>query len=163
MRIVEGVRTIQDVEAFLGDLASIGEDYGTMIQAFDARYVAGQAHLAAAVDCATRAFERDDAIAEDRAVEILCYAAGRRQIERALEMGVDEGQNAVVVVLDGGDESAAAAAVDARFEHNDVHYEGRDETLIQEFFGITDEERRATDATLCDLVVERVCLLAVEK
>jgi KEOPS complex subunit Cgi121 len=38
-----------------------------------------------------------------------------------------------------------------------------DSELIREFFEVTDAEVAATDATLEDLVIERVSLLVVEK
>ena len=164
--IVEGHADVDDVDAFVADLAAIGEAFDCAVTAFDARYVAGRRHLETAVERANRAFDRDDAIADDRGIEVLLYAAGRRQIERALEMGVEEGPGPVVVVVDGGgaeDEAAAADRVRDLLEPADVLGVERDEALIREFFGITEVELGATDASLELLVIERVSLLAVEK
>ena len=163
MRLVEGTAAVDDVDAFVADLAAIGEAHGATVQAVDARYVAGRRHLEAAVRSARRAVEHDDAIADDPALEVLLYAAGRRQIERALAMGVSEGGGPVVVVVDGGDEAAAAAEVGEQVEPTDTLETGRDEALIRDYFDIGDAELDATDASLEDLVVERVALLAVEK
>ncbi len=163
MRLIEGTAEIADVTGFVDGLAAIGADHGAAVQAFDARYVAGPEHLRIAVERANRAVERDDAIAEDRAVEILCYAAARRQINRALEMGVPEGEAPVVVVVDGGDEADAAEAVREAVDPGPVLASASDTDLIREFFGITDAEVAATDATLEDLVIERVSLLVLEK
>lgn len=172
MKVVGGTATIDDVDAFVAALDDIGDASGCAMTAFDARYVAGRRHLEAAVDRANRAFERDDAIADDRGVEILLYAAGRRQIERALEMGVGEGRGPVVVVVDGGfteddapaaDEVAAADAVAELLEPADVLGTERDEERIRAFFDVSDAELGATDATLEALVVERVSLLVIEK
>ena len=163
MRLVEGRATVEDVDVFVDELGSIGEEYDCAVQAFDARYAAGRRHLEAAVKRANRAFERDDAIADDRAVEILCYAAGRRQIRRAIEMGVGEGENAVAAVVDGEDEEGAVAAMREFLEPAEVVGSARDEERIREFFDVTDAEVEATDASLEDLVIERVALLVVEK
>ena len=163
MRLIEGTTDIADVTGFVDDLAVIGEACGAAVQAFDARYVAGPEHLRVAVERANRAVERDDAIAEDRAVEIICYAAARRQINRALEMGVSEGEGPVVVVVDGGDEAGAADAVRELVDPGEVLGSASDPGPIREFFGITDAEVAATDAGLEDLVIERVSLLVVEK
>lgn len=163
MRVVEGRLAVDDVDALVSALGTIGEAHGCAVQAFDARYVAGRRHLEAAVDCATRAAERGDTIADDRAVEILCYAAGRRQIERALTMGVPDDGGPVVVAIDGDDETGAAAAVRDLVAPGDVLGAGRDEGAIREFFGIADAEVGATDASLEALVIERVVLLTVEK
>ena len=117
MRVVEGVADVDDVGAFVERLGSVGEEYGVTVQAFDARYVVGREHLARAVELADRAFVRGENVARERSVEVLLYAAGRRQIDRALAMGVDEGETPVVVVVDSpdgsgdddGDREAAAA------------------------------------------------------
>jgi KEOPS complex subunit Cgi121 len=163
MRLAEGTAEIADVTGFVDDLAAIGAEHGAALQAFDARYVAGPEHLRVAVERANRAIERDDAIADDRAVEILCYAAARRQINRAIEIGVSEGEGPVVVVVDGGDEAGAASAVREVIDPGPVLASASDSTLIREFFGITDAEVAATDAALEDLVIDRVSLLVVEK
>ncbi len=163
MRLVQGRAAVEDVDAFVSALADIGDANGAVVQAFDARYVAGRAHLEAAARSARRAIEHDDAIADDPAVELLLYAAGRRQIDRALTIGVEAGEMPVVVAVDGGDEAAAAAEVEERLEPAETLGAARDEALIREFYGITDAELGATDASLEALVIERVALLAVEK
>ena len=173
MRLVEGTATVgdasgprsaEDVDEFVERLGAIGDEHGATVQAFDARYVADRQHLERAVELADRAVARDDAIARDRNVEILLYAAGRRQINRALEMGVGEGETPVVVVVHApdGDEAGAAAAVGDLLEPAETLGE-YDEELVRNFFDISGRELDATDGTLADLVRERVALLTVEK
>jgi len=172
MELVEGIATIDDLDAFLERLGDIGDEHDCTIQAFDARYVAGRRHLERALELADRAIGRDDAIADDRAVEVLCYAAGRRQINRALAMGVDEGESPVVVLIaaeeesendsSDGDEAAAASDVRTLLEPADT-LGAFDPDTLREFFDVGDAEMAATDASLEDLVIERVALLTVEK
>lgn len=166
MELVEGIATIDDLEPFLDRLGEVGDEHDCTIQAFDARYVAGRRHLERALELADRAIERDDAIADDRAVEVLCYAAGRRQINRALAMGVDEGETPVVVLIaaegEEGDEAAAASDVRELLDPADALGEFDPDT-VREFFDVGDAELAATDASLEDLVIERVALLTVEK
>jgi len=101
-RLVEGTAVVDDVDAFVADLGAVGDAHGCTLQAFDARYVVDAAHLRRALELADRAIDRGENVARDRAVEVLLYAAGRRQIDRALAMGVDEGRTpAVVLVADG--------------------------------------------------------------
>jgi len=172
MRLVEGTATVADVDALVADLADIAEGTGTTVQAFDARYVAGRRHLERAVELADRARERGEAIARDRGMEIMLYAAGRRQITDALTMGVDAGESPVVVLVDGdgtpgpdadGDEAAAAAAVEDLLAPGETLGSAAEPALIADYFGITDAERAATDADLLDLVCERCALLTVDK
>jgi KEOPS complex subunit Cgi121 len=170
MRVVDGRAEIADLDSFLDRLGAIGDEYDCAVQAFDADLVVGEDHLRAAVEHADRAFDRGESVARDPAVEILLYAAGRRQINRALRMGVDEGDAPVAVVVHGlddeSDEEAAAEAVRELLASTDsdaASAERIDREAVRDFFGISDAELSATDATLADLVRERVALLDVEK
>jgi KEOPS complex subunit Cgi121 len=165
MKLVEGEATVADVDKFVERLSAIGTEHGVTVQAFDARYVVGREHLERAVDLADRAIERGEAIARDRAVEILLYAAGRRQINRAIEMGVDEGTTPAVVLTDGDDEAdeAAAAATLGELLDPAETLDEFDRQRVMDFFDITETEVAATDGTLADLVCERVALLVVER
>jgi KEOPS complex subunit Cgi121 len=167
MRLLEGTTTIDDLDAFLGTLDDVADATETTVQAFDADYVVSEAHLERALDRADRAIARGENVARERAVEVLCYAAGRRQINRALEMGVSEGDHRVVVLVDSaaGDEADEDEAVDRLREHVD---EGSvlgeyDEATVRAFFDIDDAELDAVAGDLTDLVLERVALLDVEK
>ncbi|WP_255198105.1 KEOPS complex subunit Cgi121 [Halorarius litoreus] len=167
MELVEGTATVDDVDEFVATLADIAADHGVTVQAFDARYVVSRRHLERAVELADRERARGEAIARDRAVEILLYAAGRRQITRALELGVDEGETPVVVLVDDdgdgdGDERAASEAVTDLLAPAET-LGAYDEERVREFFEVGDAELAATDATLEDLVLERVALLVVER
>jgi KEOPS complex subunit Cgi121 len=99
MEVVGGTAVLESVDEFVASLGEIGEAYECVVQAFDARYVVDRTHLETAVRYAARAHERGDAIARDPAVECLLYAAGRRQIDDALEMGVAPGETPVLVVV----------------------------------------------------------------
>jgi KEOPS complex subunit Cgi121 len=162
MEVIEGEATVADVDAFVEEVAAVGEQYGSTVQAFDARYVVGRKHLERAVALAERARERGEAIADDPAVEVLLYAAGRRQITDALEMGVSGGECPVVAVAVGGDEEGAAAALRDLLEPADA-LGAYDPGRVRAFFDITDEELAATGSDLADVVLERVALLPVEK
>jgi KEOPS complex subunit Cgi121 len=168
MRVVEGEATVDDVDGFVDRLAAIGDEYGVAVQAFDARYVVDREHLRRAVELADRARERGETVARDRAVEILLYAAGRRQIDRAMEMGVAAGTLPVAVVvaappdIDDGRETAAAEAV-ADLLAPAATLGTLDRERVREFFDVTDSELAATDGTLPDAVRERVALLVVER
>ncbi|WP_336336115.1 KEOPS complex subunit Cgi121 [Haloarcula brevis] len=175
MEVVEGTAAIDDVGAFVETLGAIGGRHGVTVQAFDARYVADREHLELAVELATRAHGRGDGIADDFGVEILLYAAGRRQINRALTMGVGEGACPVVAVVvdpaeaishvgDGGQEDIDAAADEVRAHLTPASTLGEyDEARVRSFFDVTDAELAATAGGLPDAVRERVALLPVEK
>lgn len=166
MNHLEGHLHVTDLDAFVETLGDVGEAYDCAVQAFDATRIVDESHLRSAVEHANRAFERGENVARERSVEILLYAAGRRQISRALELGVvaDEPDQPVVVVADGDDEAGALRAVEERVDLEPAPVLGDvDEEAVEAFFGITDAERRASSADLSALVRERVALLDVEK
>ena len=80
MELLTGTAEIDDLDAFVAELDVVGDEHDCAVQAFDARYVAGPKQLERAVTLANRATERGETIARHRSVEILLYAAGRRQI-----------------------------------------------------------------------------------
>ena len=182
VRLADGTFAIDDLDDFLGDLDGIAAETGAVVQAFDAGLVVSATQLREAARLAARAIARGEAVARDPGVEILLYAAGRRQIDRALELGVSEGERpAVVLVADFGDvpgadrppadlDAAAAAvrelAADStaeRVEDGDALPVRFDEDRVREFYGVTDRELAATTGDLADVVRERVALLDVEK
>lgn len=172
-RLVRGTVAIDDLDAFLARLDEIADETGAVVQAFDADLVVSDAHLRAATRLAARAIARGEAVARDPGVEIMLYAAGRRQIDRALTLGVSEGeQRAVVLVADFGgvdgadrpaaDLDAAERAVEELTTRTDAPAEF-DRDRVAEFYGVSDRELAATAGDLADVVRERVALLDVEK
>ena len=181
MEVLEGQLTVDDLDGFVARLGAIGDDHGVAIQAFDARYIVDREHVEKAVELADRAFERGENVADDRAVEIMLYAASRRQINRALELGVDRGGCPAVIVVSetrptgasregkrgsrerDGDETAAVETIRSMPEYEPADTLGEyDEQRVREWFDIGDAEL-ATGADLSDLIRERVALLVVEK
>jgi KEOPS complex subunit Cgi121 len=168
VRLVEGIAEtgrgrFEDVGALVETLADIGEAHDVTVQAFDARYVVSRRHLERALEVADRERARGAGIARDRGIEIALYAAGRRQIDRAMEMGVSAGETPVVVLVDGpGEEADAATALQEILSPAETLGSG-DESRIREFFDIGSAELEATDAGLEALVLERVALLVIER
>jgi KEOPS complex subunit Cgi121 len=182
MKLVEGRAEIEDLDDFLDAIGDLEAEFDCAIQAFDADYVLGEEHLRTAVERADRAFDRGENVARERAVEILLYAAGRRQINRALRMGVGVGESDVVLVVhspeddDGAEGTAAREVRDllapsssiSRSETASASTEALaadriDREAVMDFFDVSEAELAATDASFADLVRERVALLDVEK
>lgn len=177
MELLEATVTVEGLDAFVAQLGEIGDEHGVAIQALDARYIVDREHLQRAVELADRAFKRGDNIAEDRAVEILLYTAGTRQISRALELGVEPGGCPAIIVAhdpttgtESADENGSPgnerAALRAVRSLGDIEPEPTlgvyDEQRVREWFEIADAELR-TGGDLAALVRERVALLVVEK
>ena len=181
LRLVRGTASIEDIDEFLATLDAVADETGAVVQAFDADLVVSERHLSEATRLAARSIARGEAVARDPGVEILLYAAGRRQIDRALELGVSEGERRTVVLAAdfGGvsgagrstaDLDAAAASIAAALSVTDEKSASEggplskyDADRVREFYGVTDRELAATAGELPDIVRERVALLDVEK
>jgi KEOPS complex subunit Cgi121 len=168
VKLIEGIAEtgrgrFEDVGAFVEALTEIGATHDVTVQAFDARHVVSRRHIERAVEMADRGRSRGAGIARDRGIEITLYAAGRRQIDDAIRMGVSSGKTPVVILVDGpGEESDAATAVQELLVPAETLGTG-DESRIKEFFDISAAELGATDAGLEALVLERVALLVIER
>ncbi len=162
MELIVGTVSVESVDTFLGRLREIGERVDSHLQAIDARFVAGERHLVMASELAQRARDRGEAIADDPALEILLYAAGTRQIERALALGVSTETETVAIVIDGGDERSAADAIRDEIIESEAQF-SPDRDRILDWFDVTEAELAATDASLEALVCERVALLTVDR
>jgi len=179
MRCITGKVRISDVDDFLAILKAISHRYSVAIQAMDAELIAGEAHIISAVQKALRAIRQGNSITSDLSMEMLLYAAGRRQIERALAMGVSAGDDKkiVIVIIDDGegkdkDLDAITGEIKQRIgltEHpmEDLELETETEEKqkkLMRFFNITDAEIEAVgERKLKMLVLERVALLDVYK
>jgi len=117
MRLLTGTAVVAELDDAVADLDAVGQRFDCTLQAFDARSVADAEHLRRAVELADRERARGEGIAHDRGVEILLYAAGRRQIDRALEMGLDAGETPAVVLASAGPRESGDA-VDSPTVHD---------------------------------------------
>jgi KEOPS complex subunit Cgi121 len=160
---VVGARgNVGPVQAFIERLHATAADLGQEAQAFDSDLVFGEEHLLVAWDHAERAFARGSNVASDRMVEVLLFAAGERQIAKALEkLGLKEGQNRMVLLLVGeGDPHRVLAKLGLK--RDDGLLEGQVDMLPT--FGITKEEiATVDDDRVFDLVLERVALAELER
>ena len=139
MRRLTGTETVDDLDDYLATIATIASETWCTVQVFDARYVVDETHLRRALRLADRAFDRGENVAHDRGVEILLYAAGRRQIDRALEMGVSEGTTPVVALV-AADETTVRETSDETTVR-----ETSDETTVRETDDETAEDDRDPD------------------
>lgn len=176
-KIVAGKVSISNTDDFLSLLKNIAHKYAVTIQAMDAELIAGEEHIKSAVRKAIRAVERKRGITSDLSMEILLYAAGKRQIERALAMGVSEGEKEVaIVIVDadvgvGGAKDLSGATEEVKMrtgiEEKQIQELESDENKkdrVKKFFNITEDEIKAVgEKKLKMLVLERVALLDVLK
>jgi KEOPS complex subunit Cgi121 len=168
IQIISGTIKINNLKEFLQRLIDIGSRHGITIQALNADLVAGSRHLLFAVEKAIRSFESGRNLANNLGMEIMLYASGHRQIERALAMGVKEGDNNIAVVL-VGENGTNEAAIDINnmldnIDGSVLDYSDNRNDKILEFFNISSSEIKAVgNDKIPQLVLERVALVDIIK
>ncbi len=162
IRILEGTIFIKDTEIFLRKLKEATKGKELILQAFDADELAGKQHLMFAIEKAMNSFKAGKNIANDPGKEIMLYAAGTRQINRAVGIGVHNGMNNIALVVIG--EDTDLSIFQEIKPKNVLQYdESKNEALI-DIFDITDEEISAVGADkIPELVLERVALVDILK
>ncbi len=162
IRLLFGKPVLRDRQDFLSALRALRARHNCVIQALDADLVVSERHLVFAATKALNAFACGRNVAKDPGVEILRFASGERQIERALAMGVSDSTERVALVVaslgDGGgwpdaSELSALVAPDGlgcSFKS----------AAVREIFNISSEEIEAVGMErIPDLVLERVALV----
>lgn len=154
LRLLFGRPKIKETGAFLAALREAGEGQGCIIQAMDASLVVGERHATFAAEKAVRAFTERRNVAKDLGLEILRYASGQRQIERALSMGVSEATERVALIVMGTPPDISDIL---EFDGEGPRWS---EAAVREAFDIGDLEIEAAgEERIPDLVLERVALI----
>ncbi|MCZ7372697.1 MAG: KEOPS complex subunit Cgi121 [Candidatus Methanoperedens sp.] len=162
IHILEGKISIDDVDEFLHKIKTISKEKNIVIQAMDADKLAGEEHVRFAVEKAINSFKTGANIANDLSKEILLYAAGTRQIAKAVKLGIHKGQNNVALVA-VGDAPDLSGLVEIEPEHVLAYNDSKKEAIMK-IFGITNEEIEAVgEDKIPELVIERVALQDVLK
>lgn len=162
IRILEGEIFIEDIEMFLRKIKEKRKSKDTVILALDADKLAGEKHLKFAIEKAMNSFKTGRNIAKDPGKEIMLYAAGTRQINRAMKIGVHNGKNNIALVGIGND--IDLSVFDEITSGNVLKYDQSKNRVLMDFFNITDEEIKAVGVDkVPELVLERVALVDVMK
>ena len=167
--VAGGRGTVADVDELLRKLAVIDQTRGTTSQIFDASRVAGVEHLVHAARSALIAHATKSNFASSLAIELVCWVAAERQIERAFDkVGVRPGDGELALLTVGTSSAQVKTAIakifrELKVEQDDAVLGLKREkfSVLQKTFSISQEELRV--APLQKLVLERVALLALSK
>lgn len=162
IRLLFGKPVIRDRQEFLSALMALRARHNCVIQALDADLVVSERHLVFAARKALLAFDCGRNVAKDPGVEILRYASGERQIERALAMGVSDSTERVALVMiapGDGDGWPDASELSALVASDGLGCSFKS-AAVREIFNIPSEEIEAVgEERVPDLVLERVALV----
>lgn len=161
IQILEGRIFIEKPDDFLQKLKNISKEKNLTLQALDADKIAGEEHIMFAVEKALNSFKTGTNIANDLAKEIMLYAAGTRQIKRAVKLGIHKGENNIVLVAVG---DAHLSGFDEIRPEPVLGYSASKKEALMKAFSITDMELEAVgEEKMPELVLERVALVDVIK
>ena len=161
IRLLFGKPTIESGH-LIRAIKDLQSRHGLIAQALDARLVVSERHIQFAAEKALSALSDGRNIANDPGMEIMRYASGERQIERALGMGVSDQTGRIALVM---------ARVDGRGEWPDdrelcqiIEQDGEsglfDPGAVKDIFNISSQELQAVgEERMEDLVIERVALV----
>lgn len=172
--IFGGRVVVDDVNKFIKDLKEIGEKNDPYIlQVVDAGYLISidQVHLA--VRKTIESFGRRDNISNDPSIEFLLYLSGKRSINKAIKIGVENGDNYAVFVICDEDvdklkrirQDITEKFVIRPIDIGDlIRYDATKKNRLMDFYDITEEEIDAVgEKKLLKLILEREVLLDLLK
>jgi len=145
------------------------------VQIFDAEMIAGLDHLYFSVVNALKAVDSGNKISDSLAMEILLYASGQHQIDKAIRMlGVKPGSSQIVVIIlsKTKEKSMRAMLKISKViggEQNDEVIDITDEKFqkLKSAFEVSDAELEATlrkseKEALTSILIERSALLVTQ-
>ena len=172
-RIIGAKGNVYDIDYFLKKILALSEEFKITIQAVDAELIYGKNHLISASKHAQRAFEQRKNSTNSLAMEILLYASGERQIQKALQkIGVKKGNIPIAFIFmnrfgyeakgEISDEIIEKILATFDLKRDDKVLEGDINTLKK--FGITKTELNALpESKYGDIILEKVAMVDVIK
>lgn len=156
IRLLFGRPVIRGKEEFIATMRELQESRGCVLQALDAERVANERHAIFAAEKAIQAFAERRNVAKDLGVEILRYASGQRQIDRALAMGLSEETSRIaLIIITDGDVPDLSGLIEEDGRGSDFNVD-----KVKESFDISEEEIATVgENRIPDLVLERVALV----
>jgi KEOPS complex subunit Cgi121 len=165
--------TIKNVDSFIQQLLQFSNEEHLVIQAFDATVIYSKDHLISAATHAKRAFLQGTNATNSLALEILLYAAGERQIQKAIKkVGVKKGEQQIVFLITDSADQKGKKSIDKavirrilktfQLTTDEQELKADGETLKR--FGITEIELSTIPKEKYgDLILEKIALVDVIK
>ena len=163
-KILAGKATIESVEVFLQDIDAIARSSNAAIQAVDASKVADRQHVEDAVRQSLRSFADGRNIATNLGVELLLHLSACRQIQKALNLGVQKGERDVLFIVVGTKTAIERSTQKLNqlivVDPHVIDYREAKREALMQTFNITEEEVRAVGGfhRIPELVRERLTL-----
>jgi len=161
IRLLFGKPVIRNRIELLSALRDLQSSHGCVVQALDADKVVSERHIILAAEKAFAAISQGRNIAKDPGMEIMRYASGERQIEKALAMGIcDSTERMVLILASTGKSHWPEVSELSRLIALDGRGCSFKAEAVKEAFNISAEEIEAVgEERMAELVIERVALV----
>ena len=167
--IAGGRTTVVNVDGIFKKLASVDRKHETVSQIFDASRIAGKGHLLHGAKLALIAHATGKNFASSLNIELACWIAGERQINRALEkVGMHKGNRLVAILTVGktllGMRRAQAdilSGLQIKRDDDVIELAPRKIAVLLKTFSIPKRELDIADVQ--KLVLERIALLSLQR
>lgn len=161
IRLLFGRPAIRDSAGLLSALRGLQDRHCCIVQALDADLVVSERHILFAVKKALSAISEGRNIAKDPGMEIMRYASGERQIERALDMGISDSTERIALVLVSPCDTDLPDSLDlsCMIEQDGMGCSYSREAVMEAFNISREELEAAGEGRIEDLVIERVALV----
>jgi len=170
--IIGGKILVEDVNRFIKGLKEI-IDLPFILQVVDAGYMVSIDQINLAIGKTIESFKKGDNISKDPSIEFLLYLSGKRNINKAIAMGIKQGENYAVFIISDEDVDKLKRIerdIKERFviepiDINDlIRYNNAKKKKLMDFYGVTEEEVAAVgEKKLPKLILEREVLLDLLK
>jgi KEOPS complex subunit Cgi121 len=162
IRLLFGKPVIGDRAELISALKDLQSVHGCVVLALDAGKVVSERHISFATEKALAATLEKRNIAKDVGMEIMRYASGERQIERAMAMGLSSstGRIALILVSFGCDCSWPNDSEVRKIIDPDGRGCSFESEAVKKTFNISPKEIEVVgERRIEDLVIERVALV----
>jgi KEOPS complex subunit Cgi121 len=171
--IIGAYGTINNRDTFLSSVHKLAKRHEILIQVFDASKIFGRDHLHSAILHALRAKTLKTMSTKSLKMEVLLYASGERQIQKAIDkMGIKKQNTTVAIILFYHKRKPYSQMFKKKvlnevlkishLKRNDKVLEGDVNTLKE--FGFTDQEIQAVPKSKYKyLILEKVALVDIIK
>jgi len=168
-KIIGAKGKIQDINSFLKKIITLSNRYDMVIQVVNADFVYGKDHLFSAVEHTIRSFTQRMNSLNSLSLEMLLYASGERQIQKAIEnIGIKKRNQKIAFIFIKennrkiSDDEVEHVLSSLNLKRDDKVLEGDVDTLKR--FGITEDELSTIpESKYGDLLLEKVALVDIIK
>ncbi len=169
VKIFGGHVEIEDIEKIIKKIEKIDQRNKTISQLFDANKIAGKDHLLHSAKLALEALERKRSFADNPRIELTCWTAGMRQINKSLDkVGINKDSRKVACVIIGESSTAVEKSEKEIIEKMGIDRKNKVLMITEEKIDLLRKaysisSKQVQVSSVQDVIKEKVSLLSLEQ